>query len=382
MSKCRPPTKNVLLVSKPVEPPWNDSSKNLARDLGGQLRRYQGLVLTPKRPQMAHLGRSRAIPVYEPRRRAVFTPPFSGQWPILQLLLRERYSALWHFFFAPNIRTSTVARACAKLRKRLTVQTVCSAPADTADLGRVLFADRVVVLSQHTYRRFAAAGFEERRLSHIPPCIPWLASPPADERIATRREHGLPLTAPLLIYPGDLEFSHGADLALDCLAGLPTTLEAHLLLCCRTKTAAAAAARKRLAMRVDRQHLQGRVHFLGETPAIHRLLHAADVVVLPAEHLYAKMDLPLVLLEAMALTRPVVVLRGTAAAELAQGGGAFAVAQDADAIIATVSDLLEDTTQRHAVGQVARRQVLTKYDPAMMALAYERLYDDLLGKAS
>ena len=28
----------ILMVSKPVAPPWNDSSKNLVRDVAGHLR--------------------------------------------------------------------------------------------------------------------------------------------------------------------------------------------------------------------------------------------------------------------------------------------------------------------------------------------------------
>ncbi|MDH4281277.1 MAG: hypothetical protein OEV36_01370 [Myxococcales bacterium] len=37
----------VLYVSKPVAPPWNDSSKNLVRDVAGHLRRHRPIVMGP-----------------------------------------------------------------------------------------------------------------------------------------------------------------------------------------------------------------------------------------------------------------------------------------------------------------------------------------------
>ena len=46
-----PPT--VLMVSKPVAPPWNDSSKNLVKDLAQAGRGFSYRVLTPKGYQLA-----------------------------------------------------------------------------------------------------------------------------------------------------------------------------------------------------------------------------------------------------------------------------------------------------------------------------------------
>lgn len=378
MSKCGPAIRNVLLVSKPVAPPWNDSSKNLARDLGAHLSSYQGLLMGRAQPQAPQLGRARVLSVYRDRRIGGFSPPMSAQWPVLTRLLSERESSLWHFFFAPNLRTSTVARACAQLRGRPTVQTVCSAPANGTNLRQVLFADMVVVLSEHSRRRCLAAGVAADRVVHIPPCIPPLPVPDLEQRRVTRIAHALPTSAPIILYPGDLEFSDGARRALACLAALPSHLDAHLVLCCRDKTPAAFAARAELTAAACRAGLGPRVHMIGETPAIHDLLYAADIVLLPAETLYAKMDLPLVLLEAMALGRPVLVLSGTPAAELAQDGAALAVDREPGALAIATEALLEDDTRRAKMGERARERVAAWYNPPAMARAYEAVYDRLL----
>ena len=124
--------------------------------------------------------------------------------------------------------------------------------------------------------------------------------------------------------------------------------------------------------------LTGRVRWVGETDGIHALLGAADVVALPSDDLWAKMDHPLVLLEAMSLERPVVVAAGTPAAELAEGGAARAVEPDAGAVAEAVGALLEDAEAARALGERGRARVLAVHAPARVAAAYERVYDGLL----
>ena len=53
----------VLFVSKPVAPPWNDSSKNLVRDIAGHLRRHSP-VLMGRAGQTNPIDRGRVEAVY------------------------------------------------------------------------------------------------------------------------------------------------------------------------------------------------------------------------------------------------------------------------------------------------------------------------------
>ena len=108
------------------------------------------------------------------------------------------------------------------------------------------------------------------------------------------------------------------------------------------------------------------------------LLACADVVALPSETLYAKMDYPLVLLEAMLLERPVVVCAGTPAAEL-QSAGARAVDADVDALRAELRSLLDDADERARMGARSRAAVLERFSPSAVAAEYEAVYRSILG---
>lgn len=358
---------SVLFVSKPVTPPWNDSSKNLVRDVASHLEGFEARVMTTRAAD-APPG-TRAVRIYPGASR--FAPGLQANLRVLARLLAAPLRApddLWHFFFAPNPRSSDAARLVSRARRMPTIQTVCSAPADDADLKRVLFADVTVVLSEHTERRLSAAT----KVVRIPPAIAPLAVPDPDSRTRWRRELDLP-SEPLVVYPGDLEFGSGAERTLRAVAALP---EVHLAMACRLKTDAARAREAELR-RLSAELAPGRVTWHGETRRIHDLLACADVVALPSETLYAKMDYPLVLLEAMSLTRPVVVCANTPAAEL-ERWGAQVVEADVDALQTSLSALLDDDERRVELGATGRRAVAERFAPRAVAAEYEAVYRSLL----
>lgn len=371
------------MVSKPVTPPWHDSSKNLVRDIAGHLTRSQAVLMTRRDAQralQATPGLARAVLRFPYADKVAgsggFAPALIDQARVLGSLLTGAREDLWHFFFAPNPRSSSAAKLAARARFVRTVQTVCSAPAPHVDLQRVLFADRVIVVSRHTETRFLRAGIEPARLRRIPPAVAPLPVASDDERRSTRAQLDLPLDAPLVLYPGDLEISLGAERALRAHAALPS--DAWLVLACRAKTPAAREAEAALRALAEQLGTTARVRFLGETPRIHALIACSDVVVLPSEDLYAKMDLPLVLIEAMLLARAVIVLQSTAAAELADDGAALAVSPEIESLAQTVRGLLSDPTARDQLGQRARSAALSRYHPDAVAAMYESVYDELL----
>jgi glycosyltransferase involved in cell wall biosynthesis len=363
---------DVLMVSKAIAPPWNDSGKNLVRDLArGMTRHHPVLMVGAGSPEVAGAKLAR---VY--RGGVGFAPGPAEQARVFAHLLTARGARLWHFFFAPNPRSCLAGRLATRLRRKRALHTISSAPRDARALVPLLFADCNVVLSAHTERRFLEAGLPTARLRRIPPAIEPLVPVTSARARALRSELGLPESVPLIVYPGDLEFGEGAHLMLEAARALPG--DCLIVMACRTKTPRARHAERALRERIRERGLATRFRFLGETPRIHDLLAVADLVALPSVDLFAKMDYPLVLLEAMSLARSVVVARGSAAEELALAGGAYAVDASAEALALTLERLLADPVERAQLGAAAHALVQERYGYTTMAAAYERLYDELL----
>src|SRR5262245_21761377 len=104
----------VLLVSKPIVPPWHDSSKNLVRDLAVHMQRHTPIVLTQPGVKL-DMPRARIEPIYGAV-TTKFSPALRDNARVLARLLAARPRECWHFFFAPNPKTSSVARVAARLR--------------------------------------------------------------------------------------------------------------------------------------------------------------------------------------------------------------------------------------------------------------------------
>ncbi|MEM9862140.1 MAG: glycosyltransferase family 4 protein [Myxococcota bacterium] len=338
----------VLFVSKAVEAPWNDSSKNLVRDVSQGLTRYTPTTMVSRD------GGPGTLPVYAGKSR--FAPGLAAQVRVMAALLRDRRHALWHFFFAPNPKTGLAGRAATALRRRPSVHTVCSLPTRHA---ASFFATRTVVLSQRTERLLQSWG---QPCVRIPPALTPPAAPTEAERKSAREAFGLTSGRPIVVYAGDLEFGGGAETVVRAFQD-----DVQLVMACRRKTAQADAEAARLKALA---HPSAR--WVGETPSIHALLGAADAVVLPATTTYAKMDYPLVLLEAMAMKRPTVVTAGTAAEELTDGG-AIASAPGPGALREATRRALQDGPR-----ESFRAYVCERFSPTAVAAAYEALYDELL----
>jgi glycosyltransferase involved in cell wall biosynthesis len=369
------PMADVLFVSKAVAPPWNDSGKNLVRDLARELSRHRPTVMVG-RDGCAELPHAAFAKVYDGS--VGFAPALRDQARVFAYLLSSRGHSLWHFFFAPNPRSCLAGRLATRIRRKPSLHTIASAPRDAREIVPLLFAELNIVLSRHTERRLLEAGLAADRVRRIAPAIQPLEPRTCEQRAALRRELALPSDLPIVLYPGDLEFGEGAGLMLELSRA--SRRELCVVMACRAKTPRAHQAAEQLQARARALGLAERMRFIGETRRIHDYLACADVVALPSTDLYAKMDYPLVLLEAMSLERSVLVARGSAAAELAEQGGALALAAEVDALTDGVERLLDDDAARAQLGALARRTVCERYLPTNMARAYECAYDELLAR--
>ena len=363
----------VLMVSKPVVPPWNDSGKNLVRDVAAHTPGYRFHVMTTRGAEPPAEG-LRTEPIYGAP--GSYRPSLRQNLRVLGRLLRPDGLPLYHFFFAPNPRTSTMARWVLRLKRRRSVHTICSRPASFETVGNLMFADRIVALSAHTRARLVQAGVEN--VVHIPPAVP--DAPPVAEaaKSALRERHGWG-DAPVVLYAGDFEFSDAAQAVAEAAIRLLATRDARVVFACRAKQEASAAIEARLRDELGAAGVGDRTCFLGELDDVRTLLATADVHVQPAGSLYAKMDLPLVLLESLREGVPVVVGDNAPLDEvIAHGGGCTVAPEDGEALAATLTGLLDDHEALRRLGEEARAAYTAHYDVSRQGAAYAALYDELL----
>jgi glycosyltransferase involved in cell wall biosynthesis len=197
-------------------------------------------------------------------------------------------------------------------------------------------------------------------------------APPPGAREAVRAELGVAEGVPLVLAAGRLAPAKNHALALAALAtpGL-RALGAHLAV------AGDGPLRATLATQARALEVADRVHLLGARPDMARVLAAADVFVLPS----AYEGHPLAVMEAMAAGKPVVATAvGCVPETVTPESGRLVPAGDAAALSAALREVAGDRALARALGEEGRRTVRARFDSAVMARAYERLYRELVAE--
>ena len=303
-----------------------------------------------------------------------FQPTLSEHLRTLFGIVRARPDvSVYHCLFTPNPRASQTLKLVLNAMRRPVIHTVCSSPPDWAAAKPLLFADVVVTVSDWARQQLVQLGMNNVR--HIRPGI---AMPVASDAavLQLRKELDLSPDRPCLVFSGDYEFS-GAHPAL--LAALPGIVKAFpevvLVFACRTKTGQALEIEATVRQDVSTAGLTRNVRFLRHVDDFASLLALATVVLFPAVSLHKKMDIPLTLLEALALRKPIVATTFGPLAELmAEPVGTGIPTGDASALEAAVVDLLRNPQRATAMANAGHQLVREQYSAEAMARAYEDLY--------
>jgi glycosyltransferase involved in cell wall biosynthesis len=366
----------VLFVSKAVVPPWNDGSKNLVRDLAANLTHARATVMTT--PDADLLGPQVTNDhVYHAASR--FSPALAENARVLSRLLQKDTHDAWAFVFAPNTRTSFVARgailaARARGFRGKVVQIVASSPVTFRGVSRLLFGDVVVALSEFTRGRLFGAGVT-RDVRVIPPCARPLRVPSLEEVCEVRARYNLG-DGPIILYPGDYEVSTGAETMAAAVRQINAARpDARVLFACREKTPRSVEARAQIEAELTLAGLSGTTRHAGNVPDMAPLVHAADVVAFPVDDLYGKVDIPLVLLEAMAARKPIIVCRGGPLGMLSHAPSTEP--GDAEALSQEIGRLLSDAKLAAHVGQLGEDLYHARFSPKVVAGAYDSLFAEI-----
>jgi len=123
--------------------------------------------------------------------------------------------------------------------------------------------------------------------------------------------------------------------------------------------------------------LEHQVLFLGHRRDNHDILGIMDLFVLPS----LSEGIPLVLLEALALARPVVATAVGGIPEIVEHGvsGLLVEAGDANALAGACLRVIDDPAFGRQMGSAGRRRVETAFSAAVMAADVAKVYRTLVG---
>jgi glycosyltransferase involved in cell wall biosynthesis len=300
------------------------------------------------------------------------TNRIDGALRLARLLRRERADVL-------HTHTLAAANALARIAGRLARVPVVShlhianhfRPATRVllanlDNATARFAAALVAVSKDTRRAYEDQGYPRR----IRVVYNGVAAATADAN-GLREELSIPADAPLVAEVGRLCDVKGQRELIDAIALLPGTravlVGADLEL--------GGAYERALRDHADELGVTDRVVFAGYRGDAARVVAAADVVALPSW----TEGLPLVVLEAMALGRPVVATAVGGTPELVADGetGLLVPPRDVAALTAALKRVLDDEGLRNRLGEAGKRRVAERFSSEAMTRDVLAVYDEV-----
>ena len=195
-----------------------------------------------------------------------------------------------------------------------------------------------------------------------------------DARFRARAELGLEDGDPLVVHVGNIRPGKGHDVLVDAAALLRA--RGVIVTVVSIGVEKNAGDLRRVRARVTEAGLDGCFRFLGRRPDALAFVAAADVYVNPAEI----EGLPVTILEAMALGRPVVATAVGGVPAVVKNGVTGLAVEPArpDRLADAIERLLEHPADAHRMAEAGSRLVAEEYGLERMVRAFENLYRAIL----
>jgi len=370
--------KTVLLATRPIVPPWDEASKNFAYFLGKTVSGHELTLLgthdasLPELPETATLA-----PVYHSAHFGL------REKADLFRYLRKQRSVfdITHYLFTPTRLNIGLIRHLARPSTGKTIQTVATLRTDLYSpktLRRLLFADRITVYTDATKKKLNDLGLTN--VERIYPGIDLVRYQPRPKSQSVLDQYQLSADDFLVVYPGEYTRLGATDYLVETLIRHFTGAVAEpfvFLFACRIKNEADRVKREEVRERFREAGCLDRVRFDegNATADMAAVYNTADVIAFPVGDLKGKFDVPLIIIEAYASGKPVILSDLEAFREFSNDAISATIPRlDGQALIDKILYLKHNSDSRAAIGQAARTYAETHFDLRETARAYADLY--------
>jgi phosphatidylinositol alpha-1,6-mannosyltransferase len=371
--------KKVLLVTRPLTPPWDEASKNFAFYLAKNIPDVEFNILT-----------SAVLPDLPAniRQRQIYT---SGNFSFFQKLrliwnlrkIQKEFDII-HYLFTPTKLNSFLIKNFVNFKKNKkirTIQTIATLREDLysdLEIKKMFFGDLLITYSEYAKNKLQQIGFSN--VQHVYPGIDTQFYQKKDKNASLLQKCNFSNSDFILNFSGEYTRLGAIDLIISSFMEISKIIpNAKLSLAVRVKNEKDARKKKAVIETLKKNNLVSRVAFHDdgsfEMPEIYNL---CDLSLFPVENMRGKFDVPLVVVEAMACEKPVVISNLPILKEFAREESSVIIEKENVAnLSAAVLSLWKNPERRDALGKQARVFVMENFEIKNIAEKYKEIYKTL-----
>jgi len=375
--------KKILLVTRPIAPPWDEASKNfayyLAKNMTGVEMHIMTKGLLPDLPEniIQH-------PIYTASEN-----DFAFSQKVRSLFFQWRNKKAFdvtHHFFTPAKLNSFFLRHFLNSKHTKTIQTVATLREDLrsdAEIGKMMFGNLIITYSDYAAHKLERLGFQN--VKRVSPGIDLEKYQPREKNLELLRKCGFSAEDFIINFTGEYTRLGAMDNVIDSFIEIAKKIpNAKLSLAVRVKNEKDAAKKKEVVEKLKTNSLLEKVSFFdnsfvcGENFDMSEAYNLCDISLFPVQNMRGKFDIPLAVVEAMACAKPVILSDLPILAELGnQNNSVIIKAGDVPGIAAAILYLYNHPEKRALIGSAAQKFVAERFDIRKVAETYEKIYEKI-----
>lgn len=362
----------LILTTRTINPPWDESGKNLVLNIARNIKSMDIALLSSNKN--FEIGKNIKKFYIGKDKKFSHSMPFSQKFLLMTKLLMGKKFEIYHLFFTPKENTINILKKITKNKKSIqTITSIHNLKHFNKNIKEVLFADKIVVISDYTREILKKNDLESIR---IYPGIDLKRFSPSNDT-DLRNKLGLKQEK-IILYPGDFNVLKKTESVGYLLGIIKETLgkseNTKFILACRIRSREDFKVRNYFIKKLKELNLDKKVIILGTLFDLKDLLNLSDVVIFPhKKEMKAKLELPLALIEAMAMKKPILTNNFKPIDELFREKIGYLIERYED-FPKILAKLIKNKEEMTKLGINGRKTVEKHFDAVKMAKEYEKLY--------
>ena len=371
--------KQILLATRPLVPPWDEASKNFAYFLAKSITKHHVSILTTPTWLTDLPANITQIPCYTKTEL-----DFSEKLRLLAALrsLRSKFD-ITHYLFTPTRKNTSLINFFSRPTHGKTIQTIATLREDLygpKQWKQLLFANHIVVYSEYSKKKLEAIGFTN--VTRIYPGTDLHYYSPQTKSPEALAHFNLSPQDFVVTYNGEYARLGATDMLVDWLIEYYRShpdSNMKFVFACRVKKHEDDRLKKiEVTERFTAAGILDRIRFTDTYADMPALYNLADIVIFPVNDMRGKFDVPLVIIEAYACGRPVILSDLPIFQEFANDQICVTIPRGSkEALTKQIDRLKADPSTRETLGRNARAFVEQHFDLQNTVMSYEQLYNSL-----
>jgi len=371
--------KKILLVTRPIAPPWDEGSKNFAYYLAKNLVGFEINLMTkgilPELPENVVSN-----DIYTTSKVSDFNFSQKLRALLFQFKTKGQFD-INHYFFTPTKLNSYLIKNFLKSKHTKTIQTIASLRDDLwsdCDIKKLMFADLIITYSDHAKNKLDSLGFQNVR--RVYPGIDLEKYQLQEKNPELMREKNISQDDFVINFSGEYVRLGAIDLVVDSFIEISKKIPtAKLTLAVRIKNEKDAQKKEEVMEKIKKNNLREKVSFFDngkyDMPEVYNL---CDISLFPVQNMRGKFDIPLAVIEAMACEKPIILTDLEILKELGNNNNSVIIEKDnLQQLTDAIFDLYQNKEKRILLGKNARKFCEENFDIKKIAEIYEDIYKTL-----